>query len=64
MTVEDIPARTTTGRSFARVLEVVLGPQSPIEMTARVETTDGSRFGVPVHSAAASAYSLREVELS
>ncbi|MFE2443084.1 hypothetical protein ACFXDF_13670 [Streptomyces sp. NPDC059426] len=64
VTVEDVPARTTTGRPFARVLEVVLGPQSPIEMTVRVETADGSRFGIPVHSAAASAYSVREVELS
>lgn len=64
VTVEDVPARTTAGRSFARAFEVVFGPQSPTEMTVWVETTDGSRFNIPVHSAAASAYTVREVELS
>ncbi|MEU1303868.1 hypothetical protein [Streptomyces shenzhenensis] len=62
--VEDVPVRTTTGRSLARAFEVVFGPQSPTEMTVRVESVDGSRFGIPVHSAAASAYTVREVDLS
>ncbi|MFI9153921.1 hypothetical protein [Streptomyces sp. NPDC053367] len=62
--VEDVPARTSARRTLVRALEVVLGPQSPTEMTVAVTVADGSRLAVPVHSAAASAYTLREAELS
>ncbi|CAM5702883.1 hypothetical protein SCANM124S_00281 [Streptomyces canus] len=54
VTVGDVPSRTTAGRSFSRV---------PNEMTVRVETTEGPRFGIAVHSPAASGYTVREVEL-
>ncbi|MFI1001367.1 hypothetical protein ACIP10_02645 [Streptomyces galbus] len=64
VTVADVPAKTTTARSLARLFEVVLGPQSPTEMTVRVETTNGASFGIGVHSAAASAYTIREAALS
>jgi hypothetical protein len=62
--VEDVPARTSARLSLARILEAVVGPRSPTEMTVRIAAGDGTRLTVPVHSAAASAYTAREAELS
>ncbi|MFF8479133.1 hypothetical protein [Streptomyces sp. NPDC015414] len=64
LTVEDAPTRSTMARSLAAALAVILGPQSPTEMTVRLETTDGSKLAIPVHSAAAFAYTICEVDLS
>lgn len=62
--VSEAPVKSTTGRRLAKAFEVVWAPQSPYEMTVTIETTDGTRTEVLVHSAAATAYTAREVELS
>lgn len=64
VTLAGAPVKSSTGRRLARAFEVVWAPQSPYEMTVTIETTDGTRTDVFVHSAAATAYTAREVELS
>ncbi|TQK52946.1 hypothetical protein FBY35_3409 [Streptomyces sp. SLBN-118] len=69
VTVVGVPAKNTPGRQLSMTLDLVLGamglggPESPPEMTVRVEVSDGMTELV-AHSAAAGAYTHREVELS
>ncbi|MEV6810387.1 hypothetical protein [Streptomyces sp. NPDC051132] len=64
VTVSEAPVKSTNGRRLARVFEAVWAPQSPHEMTVAIGTTDGIHAAVLVHSAAATAYTMREVALS
>jgi hypothetical protein len=64
LTVQDAPVRDTAQRWITRAFEVLLGPQGLCEMTVSVSTTGGTRADIPVHSAAASAYTPHEVAYS
>ncbi|MFE4647521.1 hypothetical protein [Streptomyces sp. NPDC056707] len=69
VTVIGAPVRATPGRQLSMTLDVVLGamglggPEGPAEMTVRVQASDGVAE-LLVHSAAAGAYTPREIELS
>ncbi|MFE4918512.1 hypothetical protein [Streptomyces sp. NPDC056661] len=69
VTVVGAPVRATPGRQLSMTLDVVLGamglggPEGPAEMTVRVQAPDGVAE-LLVHSAAAGAYTPREIQLS
>ncbi|WP_392873921.1 hypothetical protein [Streptomyces sp. LN499] len=69
VTVLGAPVRATPGRQLSMTLDVVLGamglggPEGPAEMTVRVQASDGVAE-LLVYSAAAGAYTPREIELS
>lgn len=69
VTVVGARAKATPGRQLSIALDVALGamgvggPEGPAEMTVRVQAADGETE-LLIHSAAAGAYTPREVELS
>lgn len=67
--VTEVPVRSTAGRWAARAASLAAAalnawvPGSPTEMTVTI-AANGSEYTAPVFSAASSAYSQREVDLS